>query len=599
MVDLTGLAKGQGGDDPGWAAPDLDDSAWPTYPFPSAAGWTALGGGAQNRVRWHRIGFDWPEGATLTRPALVLGSVSGADRVFLNGVEIGGRANLDVPYTLAETNNWTKAWTRLYRFDPGLLKPGENVLAIRLARGIGNDAGVLTGPAAIADYGVATDLAAPDRTRVSIFSISLIAIYVSIALVLLTAMALGVRDRVLTLFFAIYILPAASLVLFSPLMQDAGVRLPPVPEIYAQRLTGVGTLLLLDFVALVLGVRIPRWVRAIQLTALGLLAIFPYDDGGFLVASRYPRFLLFMLLLLLLVAVLSYWSIRAGLQGQRTAWPLLAGIGSTFAAIFTEYTIDRATVQAFTGHAPSDFGITVFFLCLGVVVAQNFLQAKAKLSAAQASIMRAHEIERRRIARDMHDGVGQWLSTIKLNLQMLRRQQREQDTVGFSEVLDHIDDAISDTRRIAHDLSPVMIEREGLATALKSHADKISGAGIKIEVDADPVPVLSSTDQGHIFRIFQEAVQNAIRHGRASKIHVTLLAGARNATLRVSDDGAGFDAKRPDQAGIGLASIRERAALLNAECSIESKAGTGTELCLKVPLAGRAPSSTGGMDASR
>jgi PAS domain S-box-containing protein len=227
--------------------------------------------------------------------------------------------------------------------------------------------------------------------------------------------------------------------------------------------------------------------------------------------------------------------------------------------------------------------------------------SRAALEASRAELRRvigrlvtAEEEARRRISQELHDDLCQRLAGLALGLKAVRRQLPEGDTrrLELDALGGGLGEAAEDLRRLSHDLHPAILERRGLAAALRDHCQEVERRcslpvrlvlrGIALRSPEVPLPpplVLG------LYRIAQEAVANAIRHAGAREIQVTLEVEEGAVYLSVVDDGAGFE---PDEVrrtgGLGLAGIEERAQLLGGRCRIASATGTGTEVRVFVPL---------------
>ena len=287
----------------------------------------------------------------------------------------------------------------------------------------------------------------------------------------------------------------------------------------------------------------------------------------------------------LALALVTFWALQAVLQGRRTSLPLLVGLVALTAGVAIDGVGQNRVFSVFTGAPAVDMMVVAFQLCLLAMGGLAHLETTRRLAAAQSNILGSHETERRRFANDVHDGIGQWLTTIKLNLQMLRAEHRGAAVEdGLGDVVGQIDEAIADARRIAHDLSPALIEREGLAAAVRSHADMIAKrADITVTVDAADPQFMSPTRQGHLYRVIQEALQNAIRHSGASNIQISLTSEGPSGRLVICDNGRGLSAKA-GAGGLGLASMRERAMLLGGHCTVKNAAGDGVVVEVVFPL---------------
>jgi signal transduction histidine kinase len=204
------------------------------------------------------------------------------------------------------------------------------------------------------------------------------------------------------------------------------------------------------------------------------------------------------------------------------------------------------------------------------------------------SLIEAHEVERRRIARDLHDVVGQALTMVKLSLIAIRSDDPAAGRI--QESLSVIDNALTVVRTFALDLRPAALDDLGLEAAIRSHLGRVGrDAGLQTALISDPRPLILEPEvEIHCFRMFQEAMTNVVRHANAS--HVTVLLRQRRARLQliVRDDGAGFDPTAA-LAGIergetlGLAGMSERAGLLNGSVRVRSAIGRGTEIVISVP----------------
>lgn len=575
-IDLSGVHPIMVGDDPNWADPDYDDADWPRQPVPTLKPWIEKGGALGAPVMWTRIRFRIDEIDANRDLAFHSGVFRGADRVFLNGIEIGGTANLS-DAELTEDTSASMAWPRLYAIPPGLLRPNdENLLAIRMARLLLADAGPIEGPLEIAPFIQAASAAEARAKPFLINAALMLTIDVATVFGLIAALALAWRDRAIQwLGITVFVCYAPTAILLSLPARMIELVANPWFEFYLVKLLGLAVAPLAEFFAAMWRRRPGPVVRSLQVIHIILFLTPPWSGLGEDVLL--VTFHVWTVATLSLFAILAWWGAVALRTDGAVAWPLLIGVTAVLATLAAARFISENDVVVILGDTPVGWALRVFMVSLGVMAAMRYFEMQRRLEDARASVLTAHESERRRLARDVHDSVGQWLSTIKLNVMMLRREHRDDNVdAGLGEMAGYVDQAISDARRIAHDLSPVLIEREGLAAAMRSHGDLIAAkGGPAIEVDAVDPPGLSVIEQGQLYRIFQEAVQNADRHGHAKHIRARVEAAGDVVAFSVDDDGMGFDSRAVDEAGIGLASIRERAELLGAECRIESAPGAG------------------------
>src|SRR5262249_21174287 len=201
----------------------------------------------------------------------------------------------------------------------------------------------------------------------------------------------------------------------------------------------------------------------------------------------------------------------------------------------------------------------------------------------------------RHSASEPHDGVGQALPAVKINLQMLRRLDDRAAAAGrLDDSLGMVDRILQGVRRLSLDLRPSLLDDLGLPAALRWYVGaQAQRAGLADEVIAGAVPSdLPSALATTCFRIVQEAVTNVVRHARATRVTVTLDSENGTVHLVVRDDGVGFDvgaARRRALGGesLGLLGLEERVELAGGRVAIESAPGRGTAVRVSLPL-GRA-----------
>jgi signal transduction histidine kinase len=196
--------------------------------------------------------------------------------------------------------------------------------------------------------------------------------------------------------------------------------------------------------------------------------------------------------------------------------------------------------------------------------------------------------ERNRLARELHDNVTQRLFGVALAVESAGTLL-ERDAAAAADELERVRElargAMEELRAVVFELRPASLEAEGLATVLRKHVDvlrRVSGRPIELSV-ADP-PRLSGASAAQVFRIAQEALQNALRHADAEHIEVRLEGADGGLVLSVADDGRGFDPARRAVRGrrLGLTSMEERAEELGGRLDIESAEGEGTRVRLEV-----------------
>lgn len=211
----------------------------------------------------------------------------------------------------------------------------------------------------------------------------------------------------------------------------------------------------------------------------------------------------------------------------------------------------------------------------GERIAQEQLRTRA--------IIEAEEKERIRIARELHDGVGQLLAAAKMNLSPGHGIE-EKKMENASKL---VDDAIREVRTVSHSMMPDVLMKHGLANAIKDLADKI-GSGTSLEVSLQISgweERWEASSESVLYRVVQELLGNVLKHSQARKVSIDLNKFDDEISLIVEDDGKGFDPSNPGAgAGIGLKNMQSRIAFLGGHMVIDSVPGRGTTTIISVPL---------------
>ncbi|WP_158605985.1 sensor histidine kinase [Taibaiella sp. KBW10] len=208
------------------------------------------------------------------------------------------------------------------------------------------------------------------------------------------------------------------------------------------------------------------------------------------------------------------------------------------------------------------------------------LEKQKELELTQA-ILEGEERERQRIARDLHDGLGGALSGIKIKLSGV---QNPSDTPVIGETILQLEHSIGELRRIARNMMPETLIRSGLEVALYDLCVSLSSEKTVVECQPNgmqrEIPLQS---QVNIYRIIQELIANAIRHGKASKIIVQCIQSDNHFLLTVEDNGKGFDPKQKSLSnGIGLINIKNRVDLMKGKMQIDAAANEGTTVNIEL-----------------
>lgn len=193
-------------------------------------------------------------------------------------------------------------------------------------------------------------------------------------------------------------------------------------------------------------------------------------------------------------------------------------------------------------------------------------------------LLRVQEEERRALARELHDEIGQQLGAIKLNLKALSSGGNERNAARIQDGIGIVDATISQIRDRALDLRPALLDDLGLAAALDwlCH-QQAQRSGIAIGLDSKPLPILPPDLTTAVYRIVQEGITNALKHAGASRIEISVFAEDNRVKLAIVDNGRGFDSVHAVP-GVGLPGMRERVETLGGRLDLESTAGKGTRI---------------------
>jgi signal transduction histidine kinase len=220
-----------------------------------------------------------------------------------------------------------------------------------------------------------------------------------------------------------------------------------------------------------------------------------------------------------------------------------------------------------------------------VAIAAAAIRFGEDLEVSKRLLERSYDDERRRVRRDLHDGLGPTLASLRLKLGAAQRHVDRASAAMLDEMKHDVAEAIREVRRIVDGLQPSTVEDLGLVPALRLLVDDVnrsSADGPAIVLDADDdVGELPSALAGAAYRVVGEALANVVRHSHAQRCHVSVRCdGALD--LRISDDGVGFD---PTHAtGTGLRSIRTRVEELGGRAEVTARPGAGTTLTVSLPV---------------
>ena len=214
---------------------------------------------------------------------------------------------------------------------------------------------------------------------------------------------------------------------------------------------------------------------------------------------------------------------------------------------------------------------------------ERISQQETRLNA----VFQAQEEERRRIAKELHDGVGQTISAIKMNYQSLSGKATEKELVPeFEKIGKMLENAGTEVRNISHQMIPKELEQFGLVPAVEGMLNlNLENAPVKYQFEHSGFTErIGSHIELVLFRVLQELVSNVVKHSEANQLTVQLVKLKTHVVLNVSDNGIGFDVERKEKNGIGLLNIASRIDAINGNLHYESDSGKGTSVTIRTPI---------------
>jgi signal transduction histidine kinase len=284
---------------------------------------------------------------------------------------------------------------------------------------------------------------------------------------------------------------------------------------------------------------------------------------------------------------------------QRTGF-LITGIFTVIMAIFM-----------FLGLGPEVglpliffYGVVYFLLAAFIAIIREVDEAREESQKQQAELQSAYQQlqsyttqaeelavlqERNRLARELHDSVTQSLYSLTLFTEAARHMAEEKGDEDIEQYIGQIgvigQQALKEMRLLVYELQPPELEREGLVRALRKRLEAVEGrAGVEARLEVDDLGKLPGDVERELYRIAQEALNNALKHAAAGSVVLYLRQSNGNIEMEIVDDGVGFDPEAtPDRGGLGLKSIRERAEHIGGSVAIRSQPGEGTSVKVSVP----------------
>ncbi len=226
-----------------------------------------------------------------------------------------------------------------------------------------------------------------------------------------------------------------------------------------------------------------------------------------------------------------------------------------------------------------DYGMIIFILFITYALTVRFARINYELRRFSSELIKIRDEERKRLGQELHDGLGQVLVALKLNLQMFLTGKDK----FFKKIIDEVGYAINELKNICESLRPAILENLGIVSAIKHFLEKNSN-NFKYKFDYDKDLELKKEIEENIFRIFQECLNNTLKHSKANFIKVSLKKEKDRIKFYFSDNGKGLSNEAFSKSkGLGLLSIKERCGIMNARLIINSRKNNGLEIIIYIP----------------
>lgn len=563
------------GDELAWSGPELDDSAW--VPVRLDRSWHAQNLTPDGRVGhygWYRLRFTLEPGRT-NAWMLSAGFVGNVSELWLNGVRIGGVGSFGVPEVTAQRSIHAAV------VPPGLLRPGTNLFAVRVRNVVGAG-GILGGPVGL----FPADLFARTWKRYELqreaTRVAIAALCLGWALVPALFRLVGDDKREFAGSGWPAFLLGVQVLLFTQVLNAHEVKeFSAVLALLAWLISACFPLSLYGLARNLAG-KSRRWDAWM---VLGLLVYLPVSLA---LADRLERMLAAYAVYMLWALTGIVWrALRAAPERRWLGRALAAGavalaIGGVLDALMTAWPL---LPQAALWWDPMDLGVLAFlFLFAGSLLRRHVL-ARRREQELSARLVSTHSEERRQLGRQLHDGVLQDVLHWRMRAEMAALAKApEEARAALVEVGGGLAGAAGELRTLAEDLQPLVARDVPLEEALRRLADRFEQRhGVTVKVGSRLATELPAPVRETLYRIAQEAVNNACRHSGAQEIIVSLGEEAGGSWLEVRDAGQGFDPAAVPAGHLGLRFLRDHAEWIGGRLSVQSAPGRGTTVRVELP----------------
>lgn len=576
FVSLDGVHKFSLNDNPIHSSLYYDDTQWQSITIPGS--WQSQGIKPINGIGWYRIHCTFPDNFRNIEPAILLGRIGDADEVFFNGIKIGGEGRINEKFIEASKIE------RLYLIPHELVKYSEdNVIAIRVLNTYLNG-GIFDKGVTIGDYKILMLKKFERNKNILIGEYCFLTVFVLFFVSCLFFYIKGLRDKEYFYFWLFITLYGFLFFLGSVTFYETGLK-----NFSAQNtINAISTLFPASLLLLLLYFYKEKLTVYIKILITGFLCIALATIFFHTYTARIYIFTIWKILFLTVALYVVFLSIKAFVRKFYESGTVLLGITGLIVGFILE-SLGGIDLLQITGFFLWDYATAFFMICVMYALTSRYTRIM-ELQSASVKIFDSNEKERKRLARELHDGIGTSLLATKMKLQMLEVQVKDGmpvDRQAIPELISELTHVIKELRVVSLDLRPSFLENTKLVEAIHWHARKVrERSGIEINIFAEDIKNISPKIKENIYRIFQEAISNSVKHSKATVVDVVLKMHGKFLTLDMKDNGKGFNLAQQEieDTGLGLYTIRERVELLGGIVRIKTSDTIGTHIFIEVPV---------------
>lgn len=553
------------GHDPNWAGEHFDASDWAQVTDMDTSQIFAP------PDRWYRLNFTIGWHYRTRSLGLYLGSLGQSYEVYINGKLLGKAGGFDEAFFDAARVSNVYQIPTLGLWYSFLSFQRENVLAIRV-QGQTQPIRFETGRVQIDDYDKLILTARELDTTRKVIQGGAISILLFISLFCAFLFVSGFRGKSNSIFGGFVLLAAVAIFLDSLLFYDLDAK-----NTMWQRLIWLVQIGCVIFFARLVRTELSRqanrYETAVEAIAGTIAVLYLFSATG--LSMRWLTYALTATVFVILLGLIGRCIASMRFVGSE-AFILSCICGMMIVGLLHTTFVIEPNIPLSIFHA--SFLVAAFSFLYPI--ARQFQDMTKHTVVLSERIVSVRDLERTRLARDMHDGLGQGMAAISLHLKILAENKQDNRHLFLSQAVDDLTVSLGE---VIQNLRPAALSGENLSKAISNHLKRtLEGSSISLLLGKTEDISLNGETKEQIFRICQEALNNAIKHSECRVIDFSMVQRGGKLNLVFHDDGKGFRRNEHRARGLGLSTMRERASLINGSLMIRSNVGMGTTITLEI-----------------